>query len=122
MGDRNLEKNPWTQQKDITDIYFKELLSEIAEAGEEHEKDNTVYLEDELGDVLWDYIMLLKTLEKDGYIRDVKNVFTHAVEKYDERYGFLNMDEGVDTEGYWDMVKKKQKIKLKEEHERLYGK
>ncbi len=118
LGDKNLQKNPWVQREDITDVYFNELPGEIEEAKAEHKKNNAVYLEDELGDILWDYIMLLKTLQRDGYIRDINNVFTHAVEKYEERYDFLDMsvgDEGY--EGYWERIKEKQKARLKEKHE-----
>ena len=42
--------------------YLKWLYDELDEAKAEIKKDNSVYLEDELWDVFWDYISLLNSL------------------------------------------------------------
>jgi len=116
------EWSTWLHREDISDIYFNALLDEVKEAKDEYRKDNVVYLEDELGDIFWNYIMLLQSLETKGYIRSVENVFTHAEEKFKERVGFLDLPQSTDASKYWDDVKYKQKQRLKKEHEKLYGK
>lgn len=60
--------------------YLAEIKKEVDEVIEEIPKSRLCYLEDELGDVLWDYLNILtalekevgsyKTLEKCGFIRE----------------------------------------------------
>jgi len=51
----------------------------------ELKENNTVYLEDELADVLWCYLCLTHSLHKKAYISDPKKIFERAYKKYDER-------------------------------------
>ena len=76
LGNENLVKNTFSTHPDVIEVYFKEIVNEINEAKEELKKDNAVYLEDELGDIFWDYWMLLKLLGRDGYIRSLDKVFS----------------------------------------------
>jgi len=122
LGPPFFKNDTWLQQDGIARKYFKEIKEEVDEAIEEFKKDNAVHLEDELGDIFWDYVMLLQVLKRDGYIRSIENVFTHAEEKFTDRLGFVHLDKKVNSEDYWNDVKKKQKIQLKRDHEELYGK
>jgi len=126
LADENLIKNTFSRHPDVLNIYLKEIRGEMDEAEEEIKKDNFVYLEDELGDIFWDYLMLLKILERDEYIRSVNHVFSRSVDKFKERYKVLF---GVDKdnpgseirEKLWKEVKKKQKQNLKDRHNKLYN-
>ncbi|MDR2416184.1 MAG: nucleotide pyrophosphohydrolase [Candidatus Peribacteria bacterium] len=65
--------------------YFRELRKEVDEALAENTENNSVYLEDELGDIFWDYIMLLNALTSEGKITSVENVFERCYQKFSER-------------------------------------
>lgn len=121
LAQKNLGGNSFAKQKDAHQIYFQEISDELKEVKAEYRRENVVHLEDELGDVLWDYIMCLKTLEKDGYIRSFDNVLEHAFEKYAERLAFLDNPD-LNYEGYWKEVKERQKKRLKDEHDQIYKK
>ena len=45
--------------------FLNGLYEEVDEAKAEIKKNNSVYLEDELGDVFWDIMMVLIALEKE---------------------------------------------------------
>lgn len=83
----------------------------MEEVKSELHNEKKAYLEDELGDVFWDYICLLESLELRGKI-DMMNVFERCYAKYSER---LNPD-GSDN-GDWAEVKLKQKERLRNEQE-----
>ncbi len=100
----------WNSHK----IYLEEMQNEIKEMEEELKKDNSVYLEDELGDIFWDYLNLIYSLEKEWYILK-ENIFTRCKEKFWERVTAL---EDWRT---WEEIKLKQKQKLKEEHSTKYN-
>jgi NTP pyrophosphatase (non-canonical NTP hydrolase) len=67
--------------------YFEKLHEEITEAQAENKDHNQVYLEDELGDVFWDYMMLVHALESEGKISSVEKVFARCYKKFSERIG-----------------------------------
>ena len=91
-----------------SEIYFEELRKEIQEAQEENKENNHVKLEDELGDVLWDYINLLVNLEEEKKIMS-DNVFQRATKKYEERIT------AIENNVLWNEIKKKQKEQIKKE-------
>jgi NTP pyrophosphatase (non-canonical NTP hydrolase) len=95
--------------------YLQGIKSEIEEVEEELHGEQVVYLEDELGDVLWDYISLLVTLDSDNRIT-LEQVLTHVEEKYQERVS------GLEDNIPWDEIKKDQKTRLKARQEREYTK
>ncbi|USN58605.1 MAG: nucleotide pyrophosphohydrolase [Candidatus Peribacteria bacterium] len=95
--------------------YIDAIQDELSEATQEIKQHNTVYLEDELGDVFWCYICLLHSLEEDGYIR-TERVFQRCLKKFSER---LQAD--YDRQA-WVEIKHQQKQKLKKEHEEKHGK
>lgn len=95
--------------------YFDAIKDEVEESRKEDKKDNSVYLEDELWDILWDYMNLLYFLEKEGKI-SVESVTRRALKKYSERTQWLK--DGIS----WEEIKKKQKIELQNEHNKKNGK
>lgn len=67
------------------DIYMQGMIDEVTEVQDELKSDNHIYLEDELGDMLWDYMNLLYTCQQDGKIRSRQDVFQRSMAKYSER-------------------------------------
>ncbi|NDK09110.1 nucleotide pyrophosphohydrolase [Candidatus Gracilibacteria bacterium] len=102
------------------ETYFNGIISEMDEVKEQIKPDNKVYLEDELGDVLWGYICLLQIFEKNGYIKDTKKVFERCYKKLSERIDAHKKQDST-TYGSWVETKKKQKQELFDEHNCLYG-
>jgi NTP pyrophosphatase (non-canonical NTP hydrolase) len=96
--------------------YFDELQKEIHETLIEYKAGNQVHLEDELGDILWDYLNLLTNLQKEGKIESIEKVFQRANKKYDERIT------GIQNNINWEETKIKQKVELKQEQEKLGNK
>ena len=87
------------------DMYLQGLRDELWEVEVEIKDNNLVYLEDELWDILRDYMNLLYILE---------NVFQRSFEKYWER---------VSDKEKWILrkeTKDRQKRKLKKEYDNLY--
>ncbi|KEI71080.1 MazG nucleotide pyrophosphohydrolase domain-containing protein [Endozoicomonas elysicola] len=91
-----------------SETYFREIRLELDEVQEELDSDRNCYLEDELGDVFWDYLNLLLALEQEGKI-SLSRVFERSLAKYSERI------EGIQQGVSWSEVKQKQKQRLAEE-------
>ena len=89
--------------------FFKQIVSEVEESKAEYRDNNQVYLEDELGDIFHALMMLYSSCAAEGKISSVENVFKRCCKKFSERH-----------QGDWGEVKKKQKIALQEEHQKLY--
>jgi NTP pyrophosphatase (non-canonical NTP hydrolase) len=100
------------------ETYFKSVKEELEEAKEEYKENNSIYLEDELWDVLWTYLCLLYSLENEWKITDVDKVFERCYEKFIERV-WENGDNYWDW--LWDEIKKKQKERKKKEHKEKYS-
>jgi NTP pyrophosphatase (non-canonical NTP hydrolase) len=98
-------KSTWSHG---SSTYFSEIHKELDEVAQELKKGRRVYLEDELGDVLWDYLNLLKNLDMEDRINMTK-VFERCCKKYTERL----------THDQWHIIKKRQKARLQEEQERV---
>lgn len=92
-----------------SEIYLNEIKKEIDEVIEETTKGRGCYLEDELGDVLWDYLNALVAFEKEKGINPL-SVLERACRKYEERVGGLESGES------WDEVKERQSQRLQSEH------
>ncbi|GAA4842390.1 MazG nucleotide pyrophosphohydrolase domain-containing protein [Algivirga pacifica] len=91
--------------------YLSEIKKEVDEVIEEIPLKRRCYLEEELGDVLWDYLNILLALEQETDIR-VSSVLDRACKKYDERIS------GIESGQSWDEVKQRQKIILAQEQEK----
>lgn len=105
-------KGTWSQG---SNTYFNAIYDELLEVKAEIKSNQQCFLEDELGDVLWDYMCLLNHLEHEDKIT-IENVFKRAVSKYRERINGLNDGEN------WDDIKKRQKAALLKEQKSLQKK
>lgn len=85
--------------------YLSEIKKELEEVSEELVLNRRPYLEEELGDVFWDYLNLLYSLELEGKVSLAK-VFERACNKYQQRVSTL------ENGGSWAEVKEKQKLAL----------
>lgn len=97
------------------ETFFIEILKEIEEAKAEVKEKNSVYLEDELWDIFWDYLCLLETLKKEWKIESIENVFKRCYKKFSWR-----INEETWESRDWQEVKKFQKEELKNEHFEKY--
>ncbi len=99
------ENNSWSNG---SETYFAEIKKEIDEARAEAGSGRTCYLEDELGDILWDYLNILIALEKEHGIT-TESVLERACKKYKERIA------GIESGELWSEIKSRQKVRLAEE-------
>lgn len=102
-------KGTWSQG---SKTYFNAIYDELLEVKAEINNNRQCFLEDELGDILWDYMCLLQHLENENKI-NFDNVFHRAVEKYSERIHGINRGEE------WDDIKIRQKEKITKEQQFL---
>ena len=98
-------KGTWSEGS-IT--YLNGIHDELEEVIEELNSGRQCYLEDELGDVLWDYLCMIQHLELEKKIL-VNKVFDRVVKKYSERV--VTLEEGET----WGDVKARQKLMLQSE-------
>ncbi len=129
LSEYNVEKNYFAKREDAAIKYLEEAKEEIDEAILECRDKNAIYLEDELGDIFWDYLASIKVLEKEGKIRSIENVFKNCFRKYSERLEILELEKYKEWHNNpkkdevpkeWKKIKNKQKKSLKEKHEKLY--
>lgn len=121
LSEKNQEKNIFIQKIKSED-YFKYLPWEIEEVKAEFRENNSVYLEDELADVLWVYLNLLNKLELDKMITSREKVIKRWLKKFWERIANLDQTSLDERKKYWSEIKKKQKQELTEEHNNKYNK
>ncbi|QXO18897.1 MazG nucleotide pyrophosphohydrolase domain-containing protein [Vibrio ostreae] len=100
------ENNPWYTGPET---YLAALKSEVDEVSEEIPKHRLCYLEDELGDVLWDYLNAILALQKEAGV-SVESVIQRACDKYQQRMATL------EAGGSWDEIKRKQQQNLQQEY------
>jgi len=90
------------------------IRDEVEEVREEIKADNVPYLEDELSDILWGWMILVEKLKDDAYVGSHEAIMKRALKKYEERILPLKGDSG-DHE-IWREVKARQKEVLREEN------
>lgn len=90
------------------ETYIHEIKNEVDEVIEELHKGRICYLEDELGDVLWDYVNALIALEQEKGIR-VEAVLNRACRKYEQRVS------GIENGKTWQEIKEVQNSMLAQE-------
>lgn len=93
---------------DGSTTYLAEMKKEIDEVLEELPKSRQLYLEEELGDVLWDYLNVLVALQQEQGI-EFDKVIERACRKYEQRVS------GVVSGESWSSVKARQKVELARE-------
>jgi len=101
-----------------SETYFEQIPEELKEALDENKLNNSVYLEDELWDVLWCYLCLLNWLKSEGKITSIEKVFERSYKKFTWRIVEKTWKNNWD----WQEVKKVQKAELKEENDLKYKK
>lgn len=89
--------------------YLNGIYDELEEVKAELASNRQCFLEDELGDVLWDYLCMLQHMQLEGKISADK-VFERAIKKYSER-----VTERQENET-WNDVKQRQKKELLDEY------
>ena len=92
--------------------YLAEIRKEIDEVTEEIPLGRRPYLEDELADVLWDYLNVMLCLESEAGV-NVDAVLVRACRKYEQRIGGIAAGEG------WQAIKERQKAALAAELSQL---
>lgn len=90
--------NHWSKG---AETYLFEIKNEVDEVLEEIPKSRQCYLEDELGDVLWDYLNVLTALEQEIGL-DAKAVLSRACHKYEQRVS------GIESGETWNSIKEIQ--------------
>lgn len=105
------KRKTWNTPK----MYIKQLKKEIKEVQTEMKNKNSVYLEDELGDVFWDFLNLAYLLKLEGKIESEENIFKRCEKKFKARV------KGIKNGIKWEDIKKEQKKELKKEHLEKYG-
>ena len=95
-----------------SETFFEEIKKEIEEAEIEAKNQKQIFLEDELGDIFWDYMNLLVNLENEKKI-NFEKVFERSTKKYAQRIN------AIEDNISWDKIKKIQKEELKKEQAQL---
>lgn len=90
--------------------YLDALVSEVKEVEEELDPWRQCFLEDEVGDLLWNLVCLIEHLELEGKVNK-SDIFRRSLKKYTERVTSRAFNES------WDDVKKRQKLELQREYE-----
>lgn len=88
--------------------YLNEMRTELDEVLEEIPLNRRCYLEQELGDLLWDYLNLLLAFESETEIQ-LESVLERACIKFEQRVSGL--ENGIS----WSDIKARQKASLTEE-------
>ncbi len=88
--------------------YLSAMRKEIDEVVEEIPKHRVCFLEDELSDVLWDYLNAVLALEKEAGI-GLESVLRRACGKYQARVS------GIESGASWQQIKRAQKQALAKE-------
>lgn len=88
--------------------YLNEMRTELDEVLEEIPLNRRCYLEQELGDLLWDYLNLLLALESETEIQ-LESVLERACIKFEQRVN------GLENGLSWSDIKARQKASLTEE-------
>lgn len=106
---------PHDTWKDTPETYLDKIEEEIKEVREELKKwANIVYLEDEIGDIFWDYLNIVWLLDKDKKIKK-KRVFKKCEAKFKERVDAM-AHKGM---SWWE-IKTLQKKRLAKTHKTRY--
>jgi NTP pyrophosphatase (non-canonical NTP hydrolase) len=88
--------------------FLEEIQKEVHEVAQEVGANRPCHLEDELADVLWDYVNLVLSLEEEESI-SFSSILDRAVKKYCAR--IEAMEAGIS----WSEIKGKQKLELEDE-------
>jgi uncharacterized protein YabN with tetrapyrrole methylase and pyrophosphatase domain len=97
---------PWTQAQTM-ESYAQEVLSEAYEVVDAIRKKDIQNLKEELGDVIWDVLMVAHFAEEHGHF-SVQDVFQEVIEKMKRRKPFVFQGRSVsmeEAEQHWFAAK-----------------
>ena len=121
VGQKN-SIDQWQEWYNGSITYFEALKEETNEVAEELKSNNSVYLEDELWDILWCYLNLIKWLESEWKITSLEKILERAETKYSWRVNAVEWWQTQDLRSAnWLRVKNEQKAELLKEHLDMYG-
>ena len=108
------------EEKDLMNPYWllDAIVKEAQEVKEEIKPNNSPYLEDELGDILWGWIALVEKLKRQGFVGTHEDIFRRMLKKYQERIEPL--DGTMRDYDTWKEVKERQKQSLEDEKISFY--
>jgi uncharacterized protein YabN with tetrapyrrole methylase and pyrophosphatase domain len=98
--------------------YFNNIAEELEEARQALEKKDYENLEEELGDVLWDLMMLAVIAEDEGKI-NTKNIIKGVLDKMKERKPYIFEERSASAEEakeLWYSAKARQKARKGEKN------
>ena len=102
---------PWIKQETVKK-HFEELKKEVKEVGEAIENGDKDNLEEELGDVLWDVLMLIK-ISEDEYGFKLEDIIDVICKKMIRRKPYIFGNEKAETPEeavkIWKRVKEEEK-------------
>jgi len=91
--DKNMKKCPWIKNQ-TSKTHLKKLFSELEELDDAYNKSNWNGTQEEMGDVLWDVLILAYILEKEGRI-NVKQTIRNIREKICRRKPWLESNDEI---------------------------
>lgn len=103
------QQHTWSQG---ASTYLNSLPDELLEVQHELTTGRSLYLEEELGDVLWVYLNAVIALESEKGV-NLDKVLARAVRKFKERLAV------IEAGGSWDAIKQQQKALLAAEQRAL---
>ena len=102
---------PWVKQETFVK-HFEELKKEIQELEDAHKNNDINNLEEELGDVLWDILMLIK-ISEDEYEFKIEDIADKICDKIIRRSPHIFGNEKAETpeevNKIWNRIKKEEK-------------
>lgn len=102
----------WKWMSPDTTEAFEWLIDEVEEAIIEYKNKKTVYLEDELWDVVWSIFRVIELIDREWLIKK-ERIFDRAIKKFSER------TYGLEEWKAWDDIKRVQKKELLDEQNKL---
>lgn len=103
---------PWTR-KQTPETYAHQIVGEVEEVMEAIKKGDSQNLKEELGDVLWDVLMVAHLAEDKGLFK-VEEIITNVIEKMKRRKPYVFEGKEVTVEEakrIWVEVKEREKRK-----------
>ena len=107
---KNRKYSPWIKER-TSEEYSREVLAEVGELMQAIKKGDNKNMQEELGDVLWDTLMLTIIAEEEGKV-NAKQVINGVIEKIKRRKPFIFEEKKVTVEEekkVWFEAKAKEK-------------
>lgn len=113
------EKDAWKKRQTVAS-YYKYILEEAQELEQAVLNNDAEELKEELGDLLWNILVLSNIAEKDGLF-NLKDVLDQVYQKMIERHPhIINATHPYElTEEKWDVIKQRQKER-KQERQKIH--